>query len=75
MPSPKRPKPRYKKGQKLRTLIYLSPLPRGATVAVLQVEEDQEELGLFRYLIEGQARGRTVEIWTSERDLDLPFTD
>ncbi len=72
---PKWPNARFRKGQRLRMLHYLAPLPRGATVYVLDIEPDEEDINLYRYLVEGQSRGQAIEVWTVERDLDLPFLD
>ncbi len=63
-------KPRFKKGDTARILQYISPLPRGTTVAIVEINETRRGI---KYLVEGKARGQSVRLWTKEQDLDLPF--
>jgi hypothetical protein len=63
-------KPRFKKGETLRLLQYIAPLPRGTQVTVLDINEKKR--GTV-YLVEAAYRGERVKFWTKENDLDLPF--
>jgi hypothetical protein len=65
-------KPRFDKGATVRTLQYLSPLPRGSNVAVIDINESRDG---YKYLIEGQHKGQSVRLWTRERDLGQAFVD
>lgn len=62
--------PRFKKGDTVRTVHYLSPLPRGTTVAIVEVNETRQGI---KYLIEGRVRGESIQLWTKEKDLDRAF--
>jgi hypothetical protein len=65
-------KPRFDKGDTVRTLQYLSPLPRGSNVAVIDINESRDG---YKYLVEGQHKGQSVRLWTKERDLGQAFVD
>lgn len=62
--------PRFKKGDTARILHYISPLPRGTTVAIMEINETRAG---YKYLVEGKLKGQSVKLWTKEQDLDLPF--
>jgi hypothetical protein len=65
-------KPRFQKGELVRIVHYISPLPRGSKVSVVEVNELKSGA---KYLIEGEFKGETVRLWTKEKDLDLPYLD
>ena len=65
-------KPRFQKGDFVRIVHYISPLPRGSRVSVVEVNELKSGV---KYLVEGAFRGETVRLWTKERDLDRPYLD
>jgi|GEM_PF-3034475 len=64
--------PQFGRGDVVRTLQYLSPLPRGSSVAILDINDARDG---YRYLVEGNYKGQSVKLWTRERDLGLPFVD
>jgi hypothetical protein len=62
--------PRFKKGETLRLVQYIAPLPRGTQVTVLDVNEKKR--GTV-YLVEANHRGERIKFWTKENDLGMPF--
>lgn len=64
--------PRFSVGDSLTTIRYLPPLPKGATVKVVDLRQSEEEI---EYLIHGQRRGFVgpIELWVLEEDLRTPF--
>ena len=65
-------KPLFAKGDTVRTLQYLSPLPRGSKVAVIDINESRDG---YKYLVEGQHKGQSVRLWTKEKELGRAFVD
>ena len=62
--------PRFKKGETLRIVQYIAPLPKGTQVTVVDINEKKR--GTV-YLVEANHRGERIKFWTKEGDLDLPF--
>lgn len=62
--------PLFRIGDTARTITYVSPLPRGTTVAIVELAERRRG---FEYLVEGLVRGRAIQIWMKEADLGRPF--
>ena len=62
--------PRFKKGETLRLVQYIAPLPRGTQVTVLDINEKKR--GTV-YLVEATHRGERVKVWTKEGDVGRAF--
>jgi hypothetical protein len=63
-------KPRFAVGDTVRILQFITPLPRGTQVAIVNVNPSR---GGFKYMVRCDYKGQPVKLTVLEKDLDLPF--